>query len=253
MQWALEFYEKQNLWSGVYEEEVAASHREKVLLIEELAGPGTKRILELGAGGGQNAAACADVGHTIVAVELVPRLAEHAQMLATAQPQRKMTVINANFFDISLEGRFDLICYWDGFGIGTDADQRRLLLRMATWLEPNGSVLMDIGTPWYAASVDGRGWAVGEGERRYSFDADGCRWEDTWWPKGHPERSVMQTTRCYSPADLRMLLEGTGLQLQRVKPGGTVDWEARKWLPSVPLKQAMSYVAQLGLAEIATG
>ncbi len=117
--------------------------------------------------------------------------------------------------------------------------------RIAAWLTSAGSALIEIGTPWYAASVDGRGWAVGDAEREYSFDADGCRWEDTWWPKNHPEQAVKQSTRCYSPADLRMLLAGTGLELCRVKPGGTMDWVQGKWLPSVPLKQAMSYVVQL--------
>lgn len=69
----------------------------------------------------------------------------------------------------------------DGFGIGTDDDQQRLLQRIANWLESDGCVLMDIATPWHAAKSVGHGWRVGNGMRRYSFDADGCRWTDTWW------------------------------------------------------------------------
>lgn len=247
MEWVLDFYDKQNLWSGIHKEEVSKGHREKAQLIEEFVGAGTKQILELGAGGGQNAAAMADLGHTVVAIELVLRNAEQAQKLAESDAKRKITVLNDDFYAVALDDQFDVVCYWDGFGIGADADQRRLLQRMTEWLTPTSSVLMDIGTPWYAASVDGRGWEVGNAERKYSFDADGCRWEDTWWPKGKPEEAVTQTTRCYSPADLRMLLEGTGLYLHCIKSGGTVDWEEKKWLPSVPLKQAMSYVAELRL------
>lgn len=249
MEWAREFYEKQNRWSGVYEEEITATNREKAALIAEFAGAGAKRVLELGAGGGQAAVATAALGHTVVAVELVPMLAEHiAQLAATHGVTELLTVHNDDFFNITLTGTFDVVCYWDGFGIGEDADQQRLLKRMASWLAPTGCVLLDIGTPWYAASVDGRGWTVGEAERQYSFDADGCRWEDTWWPQGQPEAAVKQSTRCYSPADLRLLLTGTGLQLQRVKTGGTVDWTAGKWLPEVPLGRAMIYVAELRLA-----
>lgn len=32
---------------------------------------------------------------------------------------------------------------------------------IAGWLAPTGSALIEIGTPWYPASVDGRGWQVG--------------------------------------------------------------------------------------------
>ena len=248
MDWALEFYTKQNDWSGVYEEAIHDGHRLKASWIEELTGPGKKRILELGAGGGQVAAAMAMLGHDVTAVEQAPTLCAHAQKLAAEAMAGRLTVVQASFYTVELTGRFDVVCYYDGFGIGEDADQRRLLKRVAAWLKSSGSALFEIGTPWYAASVDGRGWKVGQAERRYNFDADGCRWLDTWWPIDHPEQQVQQSTRCYSPADLRLLVESTGLQLQQVKPGGTMDWEQRKWLPSVPLGKAMGYLAQLCLA-----
>lgn len=248
MDWALEFYTKQNQWSGVYEEAINDGHRLKAAWIEELVGPGQKRVLELGAGGGQVAAAMADLGHEVVAVEQAPTLAAHIKKLAVTLPVGQLTVVEGNFYTVELVGPFDVICYYDGFGIGADADQRRLLKRIATWLAPSGSALIEIGTPWYAASVDGRGWRVGQAERRYNFDADGCRWLDTWWPIDQPEQAVQQSLRCYSPADLRLLIEPAGLQLQHVKPGGTVDWEQGKWLPSVPLGKALNYVAQFNLA-----
>lgn len=247
MDWALEFYTKQNQWSGVYEEAIHDGHRLKAAWIEELVGPGQKRVLELGAGGGQVAAAMAELGHEVVAVEQVPTLAAHIKKLAATLPVGQLTVVQGDFYTVELVGPFDVICYYDGFGVGKDADQRRLLKRIAGWLTPTGSALIEISTPWYAASVDGRGWTVGQAERRYNFDADGCRWLDTWWPLGQPEQQVQQSLRCYSPADLRMLLESTGLQLQAIKPGGTVDWEQGKWLPTVPLGKALNYLAQLSL------
>jgi len=248
MDWALEFYTKQNQWSGVYEEAIHDGHRLKATWIAELTGPGPKRILELGAGGGQVAAAMAELGHEVVAVEQAPTLAAHIQKLAATLPVGQLSVVESDFYRVDLNGPFDVICYYDGFGIGTDADQRRLLQRITGWLTPTGSALIEIGTPWYAASVDGRGWTVGQAERRYNFDADGCRWLDTWWPIDQPEQAVQQSLRCYSPADLRLLFEPTGLQLRQVKPGGTVDWAQGTWLPAVPLGKAMNYVAQFGLA-----
>jgi len=249
MDWALQFYTKQNQWSGVYEEPINEDHRLKAAWIEELTGAGHKRVLELGAGGGQVAAAMAELGHEVVAVEQAPTLAAHIQKLAATLPVGQLSVVQGDFYRVDLTGPFDVICYYDGFGIGSDADQRRLLERIASWLTPTGSALIEVSTPWYAASVDGRGWTVGQAERRYNFDAEGCRWLDTWWPIGQPEEQVQQSLRCYSPADLRLLIEPTGLQLQRVKPGGTMDWAQGKWLPVAPLGQAMNYVAQLGLAQ----
>lgn len=248
MNWALDFYTKQNQWSGVYEEPINDGHRQKAAWIEEFTGSGPKRILELGAGGGQVAAAMADLGHAVTAVELTPSLCAHAQTLATVQRVGILTVVQADFYTVALTEQFDVICYYDGFGIGADADQRRLLTRIAGWLTPTGSALIEISTPWYAAMVDGRSWRVGQAERRYTFDPDGCRWNDTWWPVDHPEQAVQQSLRCYSPADLRLLVEGTGLQLQRIQPGGTVDWEQGQWLPRVPLGRALGYLAQFCLA-----
>ncbi len=244
MDWALEFYTKQNQWSGVYEESIHEGHRLKAAWIEELTGAGRKRILELGAGGGQVAAAMAELGHEVVAVEQAPTLAAHIQKLAATLPTGQLTAVQGDFYRVDFTGSFDVVCYYDGFGVGTDAEQRHLLRRIASWLTPTGSALIEIYTPWYAASVDGRGWRVGQAERRYNFDADGCRWLDTWWPIDQPEGAVQQSLRCYCPADLRLLLEPTGLQLQHVKPGGTMDWAQHKWLPVAPLGKAMNYVAQ---------
>jgi len=244
MNWVYEFYDKQHQWAGVYEEAINENHQTAAGWIEAFTGPGRKRVLELGAGGGQGAAATADRGHSVVAVELRATACSHARKLA-AENDREMTVVEGDFYTIEVEGTFDVVTYWDGFGIGSDADQRRLLQRVAGWLTPSGSALFEIGTPWYAASVDGRGWEVGEAERRYSFDADGCRWNDTWWPKDQPDQAVRQTTRCYSPADLRLLLEDTDLHLHALQPAGTVDWEQRKWWPDAPLEKAMKYVAQM--------
>ncbi len=51
--------------------------------------------------------------------------------------------------------------------------------------------------------------------------------------------------RCYSPAGLRLLLEGTGLHLTDLWPGGSYDVQAEHWTPEVPLGKAMSYTAIL--------
>lgn len=240
---AEEFYRAQYTWLGVYGGEPEAAHREKVALIERLLGPGALRLLELGGGGGQNAAAAADAGHSVVMVELVPELAEHARTLAASRPA--MQVLNADFYSVELAGPFDAVVYWDGFGVGEDANQRRLLQRIAGWLAPGRSALIDIYTPWYWAAAAGVEMRWERAGRRYGFDPEGCRMLDTWWPADDESRAVTQSLRCYSPADLRLLLEGSGLALAGLEPGGAVNYTNFSWEPRVELGRAMQYTARL--------
>jgi hypothetical protein len=68
---------------------------------------------------------------------------------------------------------------------------------------------------------------------------------DRWWPIGDESKAVTQSIRLYSPADLCMLLQGTGLALQSVESGGAVDYENKRFVEQVPLAQAMGYMASL--------
>jgi SAM-dependent methyltransferase len=245
MEWVEAFYTRQNEWSGCYSEAVGERDRERVAAIARLAGSGHKHILELGAGGGQSAAAAADAGHAVTAVELLASSAQHARKLADQARTGTLNMVEGNFYEVKLESAFDVVCYWDGFGIGSDADQRRLLQRIAQWLAPGGCALIDVNTPWYWASAAGVGMRIGQAARRYQFDAVECRVLDRWWPLNNEQQAVTQSIRCYSPADLRLLLEGTGLALADIEPGGAMDYERSQYTPRVPLAKAMQYLAKL--------
>lgn len=239
MDWTHEFYARQNDWSGVYRGEPQEHHRARIPLLTERCPP-PAALLELGAGGGHHAALSADAGYTVTAVEIQAGAVENARALAASRPG--LSVVQGDFYTVDLPGSYDAVCYWDGFGIGEDRDQQRLLERIRGWLAPGGRALVDIYTPWYAARSAGVGWPVGDAHREYGFDADGCRWLDTWTRDGV---TVTQSLRCYSPADLRLLLRGTGLGLDAVLPGGGLDWEARRWVARQPLGRAMSFTAVL--------
>ena len=156
-----------------------------------------------------------------------------------------MTALQGNFYEIALDGMFEVVCYWDGFGIGSDADQRRLLRRVRGWLSPGGHALIEVYTPWYWAQAAGRTMTIGRAVRCYGFDGCGNRMLDTWWDVEDPACAVAQSLRCYAPADLELLLEGTGLHLVAVAPGGSYDAEAGRYEADAPLERAMSYVATL--------
>jgi protein-L-isoaspartate O-methyltransferase len=127
MDWAKRFYTRRSKWfgpTGIFPE-----HRARALEIERLCGRGRKRILELGAGTGGTAAAMADLGHEVVAIELSPVRAVFARELA-AQGRTSLTLLEADFYTVDVPSQFDVVCYWDGFGVGSDADQQRLLRRV---------------------------------------------------------------------------------------------------------------------------
>ncbi len=176
--------------------------------------PGRKRVLELGAGGGATAAATADLGHAVTAIGLSPVRAAFAREFAR---DREVTVVEGDFSTVALEGRFDCVTYWNGFGVGTDDDQRRLLRRIVTvWLAPGGSVLLDVFSPWRWARDAGRREVVLRRRPLVNdrdFDPVRSRFIDRWWPQGEEGQAITQSARCYAPADLVLLLEPTGLAL----------------------------------------
>jgi hypothetical protein len=129
--------------------------------------------------------------------------------------------------------------------VGSDADQRRLLTRIAAdWLHPGGVALIDVSDPFVWSSWHGdevhrlpdpaRGYAH-ELHERTTFDQVTCTATDTWWPAGREDEAISQTLRCYTPADLALLLEGTGLELLRLGDARRGDAEYLAVLrPGVP-------------------
>ena len=246
MNWVESFYSKQYQWGDLFAAGVSDYHHQKAAQVEQLAGPGNKRILELGSGGGENACAKASLGHSIVAVELVQEAHENGLRLAKELNINNVEFIQGDFYEVEFSDQFDVVCYWDGFGVGTDDDQEKLLKRINSWLKPAGCVLIDFYTPWYASYSAGVEFPVSKvATRRYDFDADQCRWLDSWWPTEDKAQMVTQSLRCYSPADLRMLLKDTGLVLDRYEVGGAMDWQKGEYQEKAPLKKAMYYTAKL--------
>ncbi len=187
-----------------------------VAAVERLAGPGAKRVLELGSRAGLRAALLAERGHVVVAVP-------------------------GDFSRVELSGRFDVVGHFGGFGMASDDDQRGLLRRIAAWMEPDGCILVEVMTPWYGARMSGQveEAAHGEAPHEVTFDADGCRVQVRTDPLQDGPRSI-RVVRCYSPADLRLLLEGTELRLDGLEAYVGDGYEAAPSLESAKL-----YLAKL--------
>jgi SAM-dependent methyltransferase len=232
-EWVKDFYTQAGIWWG-HDPQAAGTHAERVKLVERLCGPEPKCILDLGCGPGHTVAALAEHGHTVVGVELNPTDAGYARELLKTPRKGAVTFLEADFYSVDVPGLFDVVTCWQAFGIGSDADQRRLLQRIARkWLAPEGSVLLDVYNPAGPARDNGKEWRLAplpgvsgsvEMIERCHYDPLQSRWIDEWQPVANPENTLAQTLRCYTLADLRLLLEGTGLRLAHVEVAGeTVD------------------------------
>jgi SAM-dependent methyltransferase len=255
--WVKDFYTQAGIWWGE-DPQAAGTHAQRVQLIERWRGPEAQRILDLGCGPGRTAAALAERGHAVVGVELNPTDARYARELLKTPRKGALTFLEADFYTVEVAGLFDVVTCWQVFGIGSDADQRRLLRRIAQeWLAPGGSVFLDVYNPAGPARDAGREWRLkplpgvpGSVEmiERCHYDPLQGRWIDEWQPVANPENALAQTIRCYTPADLILLLEGSGLRLERVEIAGQeVEVSANRITPSAQgFEKDYSYLAILG-------
>ena len=120
-------------------------------IIEQVGKP-FSTVLELGAGNGLLARTLANYEKNITTVELVPEMVEFAEQFKTPN----VTSLCGSFYEIDIKENFDLILYMDGFGVGTDDDQLRLLKRIYHWLEEDGIALIDIYQPNYWKKTAGQ-------------------------------------------------------------------------------------------------
>jgi len=192
----------------------------------------TGRVLELGAGAGGTAAATAELGYEVTAIELSPLRAEYARDLA-ATIQGSLTIVVGDFYTADLGHNYDVVAYWNGFGMNEDADQRRLLQRVAhEWLARGGFMLVDIFNPswWAQRPTEPKVHEEYQTCQQTTFDPRNSRFVDRWWPVDSEQEAIEQSIRCYSPVDLELLLEGTGMLLANIDED-----------PAKPLSQSYSY------------
>lgn len=255
--WVRDFYNRTADWWGASTDDERATRH--VEIVARLTGPDPKRILDLGSGPGGIAAALADAGHSVVAVEFSDRV-RYAHELVTRPRAGSLEAVQADFYTVLLDGRFEVITCWETFGIDSDTDQRRLLRRMAgEWLAPGGCVLMDVYNPARPARHAGEALVLPplagvpgsvEMVNRSYYDPVHSRWIDEWQPTTAPQDALAQSLRCYSPADLLLLLEGTGLTVKRLEiDGETLDPFSGRITLSGPLMESWTYLAQLEAIE----
>lgn len=227
MDWIKTFYCKAVEWWGEswYDGENLAERLAKIVkyLPEE-----DKRILELGAGTGETAEFLCQQGIQVTAVDLCD---ENIRLLnQIAEKNTNLTVLQGSFYDVLLTEKFPVICLFECFGLSTDQDQRKLLKRISQeWLTEQGVVILDVYHPYSPIRNTGKKIELDRLEHipgsvdmtEYTFyDPIKNRWIDIWEPKNDKSKAGMQSIRCYTPADLILLLEGTGLKIKCLDMNG---------------------------------
>jgi len=264
MDWVENFYSTTGRWWGRAESAVTSRDHQRVALIRKIGGPGASTLLELGCGYGNTCAAAAASGFQVTGVDISSGRLDFARTHADAAEPGTLRFVCQDFYSFTAQAPFDVICYFNGFGVGSDTDQRTLLrLISQQWLAPGGVALIDIANPLVWASWAGqddtrspdpdRGYRHHLGEH-IDFDSVAFRFTDTWWERDEPERRYSQSVRCYSPADLLLLLEGTGVRLRAVYTGGEpVDRDADQAGRADLLTRRHEWLAVLEAADQAGG
>jgi SAM-dependent methyltransferase len=156
MDWVRDLYSATGRWWGRAEGRITERDHRRVEVLHEHAGRATPmRVLELGSGYGATAAALANAGHSVTAVEISDRL----DYRVPHDGPGTVEVVNDDFYAVRLR-------------------------------------------------------------ERTSFDPVTCTAADTWWDVARPDEKITQTLGCYTPADLLLLLEGTGLALTSIGATG---------------------------------
>lgn len=249
MEWVEAFFDRAATWWGA--PGVRASDHERASSLRAAAGDDARTVLHLGAGGGTTVVAEVAAGFEVTAVELAAVRMAHLRALVESEGcSSSVTAVEGSFYEVDVGGPFDAVSCWNGFGVGTDTDQRRLLRRVEReWLAPGAPFVLDVFAPWWwardagARTVEEHGGVRLVNER--DFDPVSNRFRDAWWPEGSPEQRIEQGARCYAPADLALLLEGTGLEVASLHVDGAAFDAATPVDTSHPLWSSWEYRAVL--------
>ena len=254
MDWAEGFYSRTGQWWGPAESGVGERDYRRLATMERLCGRSPMRILDLGSSYGNTAAVMAQAGHDVVGIEISDRI-DFARRYEQQAGAGSLRFVRGDFSQATFDEPFDVVCYWNGFGVGTDADQRWLLGRIAdAWLAPAGAALIDVANPacWIKAvgakeplaadAAEGYDYDVSE---HVDFDPVRSRMIDTWWQTETPDDRWSQAIRCYAPADFALLLEGTGLRLDLMELDGEELEPQQAYTSAHPMWTRHEYLVKL--------
>ena len=197
--------------------------RQVDFLVEELGLALGGSVLDVACGRGRHSVELARRGFRVTGIDLSPRSLELARAAAD-QAEVVVEFRQLDMRELDYDGVFDgVINLFTAFGyFPEDLDNERVVQRIATALRPGGRFVIDTINPIALARVfRERDWhAFDDGsvllEQRAHDQLTG-RIRGTWTVVGSDgSRSVLEhSVRAYAPAELRILLDHAGLEVER--------------------------------------
>ena len=123
MDWIKKFYSTTGTWWGPAEVKVTERDHERLNILKRIHGSQPETVLELGSSYGNAASVMAEAGIHVTAIEISDR-ADFAKQYSNKKYPGSLKILKEDFYKVQLPIKFDAICYWNGFGIGSDEDQR---------------------------------------------------------------------------------------------------------------------------------
>lgn len=237
MNWIKRFYELQYEMMGKPSDIAFQQDRIDVLEKHQMFAP--KNILELGGGFGEFTKMAINKGYRVAMIELIASACAKAQVLFEPFPEH-LEIICTDFYTINYKEIFDAVCYWDGFGIGDDEDQIRLLRLIHNALKKDGLLFVDVYNPLYWKQLNPLKMTLKNGEREYNFDDKENKMIDCWQSK-ETKHKECQYLKCYLPTDFELLIKGIGFKVLDIIPSGYVDYTQNTYHKTTDILKSMSY------------
>jgi SAM-dependent methyltransferase len=211
----LDFYDRTAWWLGTTE--INERDRQRASFVDAL-GVCPLRVLELGAGFGGTAAATADLGHHVVALELSSTRIAFARRHAWTKRRGVLEVLQVDFNRVVLNQSFDVVAYWSGFGVGDDLAQLILLRRIHQWLKVGGLAVIDIFDPIWWARANGTYELKNGICQQLGYDQLSRRLSVTRWPEGRASAAVTEAVRCYTFDEIVEMAANARLAVANTRP-----------------------------------
>lgn len=240
LDWVDSFYRFQNTYFEVYLGDLTDHDQRRTSLIQHYFPKGST-VLELGGGGGQTACLLSQNGFDVTMVEIQQQSVQHAEVLMQKYAT-SWEVVLGDFYEVDINEQFDVICYFDSFGIGSDDDQIRLLSRIQHWLKDDGMAFVEVGNKTFWRDIAfGRSFNLGPAIRTYDYDFENDILMDTWMLNAPGRQTNIQQLRCYSTHEMDDLLMKSNLCALDYQPAGRLDFEREEFTMDATISNCMTY------------
>ncbi len=197
-------------------------------------------ILEIGSGMGFQAMSFSKKGYLVEAVEIVGELCDFASKRSEEQGLN-VNFINDDFLKHQFDKKYDVIYYLDGFGVGSDSDQKSFIRKMGELLSDRGFIYLEVYNPLYWSKTAGVTMQIyGDISREYGYDLNENRMIDSW--KNDSTGDVKtQSLGCYTLNQIEKMCKDNGLKISEIIPGGKMNYETMELIENATLEDCMSY------------